>query len=116
MRISDLYKIFQNVRGPCILLANGSHIDLQETPIVSGVTETDHIEGSFAITSHETGRGYLFRSNGVHWVRDLRPPGSGIAAIEEDENPTLGGDLELNGFAIKGELENENLILDGGLI
>jgi len=42
--------------------------------------------------------------------------GSGLAAVEDDPNPTLGGDLEMNGYQIVGTLEKEGFVLDRGLI
>jgi hypothetical protein len=42
--------------------------------------------------------------------------GEGLAAVEDDPAPTLGGDLNLGAFNIIGQLENEAFILDGGLL
>lgn len=42
--------------------------------------------------------------------------GGGLAAVEDDREPRLGGDLELNGFRVFGSVENNGLTIDGGLI
>lgn len=44
------------------------------------------------------------------------PPGGGLMAVEDDPNPTLGGDLILGPYNIIGQLENITLVLDGGLL
>lgn len=41
---------------------------------------------------------------------------SGIARVQDDPAPKLGGDLDLNAKKILGSLEGVGLILDGGLI
>lgn len=114
MKFSDLKKIFQNVQGSCLVLANGSHIDLLRIPLISGLTETDHPAGAFAITSDYTGSGYLFRSNGSHWVRESGS--GGLGSLAEDANPALGGDLDLSGFEIIGQIETSDFVIDGGLL
>lgn len=43
------------------------------------------------------------------------PPGQGYS-LRDDTSPTLGGDLVLNGFGIRGGLEQEFLVVDGGLL
>ena len=40
----------------------------------------------------------------------------GLQAFEDDTNPTLGGNLALNAFGMIGQLENTQLIIDGGLL
>lgn len=47
---------------------NGKRVLVLTTAITSGVTATTHPEGSFATTTHATGKNQLFRSNGTHWV------------------------------------------------
>jgi len=50
---------------------------------------------------------------------DPGPPGaagSGLANVEDDTSPSLGGNLVLNSHVIVGTLETNLLILDGGLI
>lgn len=46
------------------------------------------------------------------------PPGpaGGLTALQDDPNPTLGGDLNLNGFQIIGQVDDTGFIVDGGLI
>lgn len=46
------------------------------------------------------------------------PPGvgGGLAAVADDPAPALGGDLTLGVHNIVGTLENNTLILDGGLL
>lgn len=43
-------------------------------------------------------------------------PGSGIASLQDDPNPTLGGDLITDGYQFVGQIETEDFILDGGLL
>jgi len=42
--------------------------------------------------------------------------GAGLGSLVEDPSPELGGDLTLNAYNIIGQLENDDLILDGGLV
>ena len=44
------------------------------------------------------------------------PAGGGLTALQDDPNPTLGGDLNLNGFQIVGQVDITGFILDGGLV
>ena len=46
------------------------------------------------------------------------PPGSGggIEQLADDPSPELGGDLNLGAYNIIGQLENDQFILDGGLL
>jgi len=37
-------------------------------------------------------------------------------SLVDDPNPKLGGDLQLNSHTIIGQLEQETLVLDGGLL
>lgn len=39
-----------------------------------------------------------------------------VAGLVIDPNPTLSADLQLAGHGIVGQLENQTLLLDGGLI
>lgn len=41
---------------------------------------------------------------------------SGLDSVSEDLSPELGGDLTLGSYNIVGTLENNTLILDGGLL
>ena len=41
---------------------------------------------------------------------------SGLAEVEDDTSPSLGGDLTLGSYNIIGTLENPTFILDGGLL
>lgn len=51
------------------------------------------------------------------WVdTDESGTGGGLAALEDDAAPQLGGDLSLGEFNIIGQLENTDFILDGGLL
>ncbi len=43
-------------------------------------------------------------------------PGASGGSLITDPNPTLGADLQLNGFVVIGTLENQTFILDGGLL
>src|SRR4051812_18015172 len=47
-------------------------------------------------------------------IDELFPNMGGIEAIVEDTSPELGGDLILNGHSIKGTIEDNTFILDGG--
>lgn len=40
----------------------------------------------------------------------------GLMAVEDDPTPALGGDLTLGVYNISGQLENTELIIDGGLL
>lgn len=48
------------------------------------------------------------------------PPGEdgdgGLMAVEDDPAPTLGGDLDLNGFQVRGTINNDEFVLDCGLL
>lgn len=48
------------------------------------------------------------------------PPGEdgagGLMAVEDDPAPALGGHLTLGVYNISGQLENTELIIDGGLL
>lgn len=44
------------------------------------------------------------------------PPPTVPYSLTSDPNPTLGADLQLAGHKIVGQLENQTLLLDGGLI
>ncbi len=43
-------------------------------------------------------------------------PGSGLMALVDDSDPTLGADLKLNNHGVVGSLETTALIIDGGLL
>lgn len=43
-------------------------------------------------------------------------PAGGLTAVEDDFNPTLGGNLNLNGFQIIGQIDDTGFIIDGGLV
>lgn len=51
---------------------------------------------------------------GVQGARGV--DGGGLDALVSDPNPRLGGDLDLNGYAIEGQLENASFVMDGGLL
>ncbi len=44
------------------------------------------------------------------------PHGGGLNSVQEDPDPHLGGHLILGAYNIVGQLENDSLILDGGLM
>lgn len=79
MRISDLKKIFTNAYATFLTLANGKKVTLLTTAISAGVTTTTLAAGSFAVTTHATGRYQLFVSNGTVWL----DAGKGGAAVYE---------------------------------
>jgi len=53
---------------------------------------------------------------GPQGIQGIQGPAGGLASIEEDSAPNLGGDLMLGGYNLVGQLENPDLILDGGLL
>lgn len=66
-------------------LGNGTPIYPYSTAISSGVTATTKAAGSLAVTSHATGRGIIFYSDGSYWVN------SGVALV-----PVKASGAELN--------------------
>jgi hypothetical protein len=52
----------------------------------------------------------------TQWLAGLQGTGGGLASVQADPNPTLGGNLQLNNFELVGQLESNGLILDGGLL
>lgn len=67
MRFSDLKKIFARVYATYTILANGIEFHFVSTAITANSTLTSSPAGSFGITSHATGRGLLFYSDGTKW-------------------------------------------------
>lgn len=67
MRISDLKKIFLNAYSGYLTLRNGVQIHQFTTAITANTTVTTAPAGSFGVTSHATGRGTLFYSDGSKW-------------------------------------------------
>lgn len=67
MRISDLKKIFRNAYKDYSTLANGIRLYQLSTAITANSTTTTAPEGSVAVTSHSTGRGMWFYSDGTKW-------------------------------------------------
>ena len=47
---------------------NGKRVYVLAVAITSGVTATDAPAGSWATTTHPTGKNQLFRSDGAHWL------------------------------------------------
>lgn len=43
------------------------------------------------------------------------PPGS-MSQLSDDTSPELGGDLSLNGHEFKGQVEDPEFVIDGGLL
>jgi len=61
--------------GAYVLYENGSKQYFLDTAITDGLATTASA-GSFAITSHPTGRGEIFSSSGSQWVSQTSPGGS----------------------------------------
>lgn len=62
-------------------------------------------------------------SNGdglTRWVdvTELFPPDVPLPAgrVRDDPDPTLTANLKLNGFGLNGELDDQTLLIDGGLL
>lgn len=60
--------------GPYVLYENGTKEYFLDTAITDGLATTASA-GSFAITSHPTGRGEIFSSSGAQWVSQTSPGG-----------------------------------------
>jgi hypothetical protein len=67
MRFSDLKKLFKNAYEAYATLKNGKRFYQLETAITANTTVTDAPAGSFAITTHATGRSSIFVSDGSKW-------------------------------------------------
>lgn len=67
MRITDLKYIFTNAYTTFATLANGSRFYLLTSAVTANSTTTTAPAGSVAITSHSTGRGMWFYSDGTKW-------------------------------------------------
>jgi hypothetical protein len=67
MRFSDLSKIFRNAYSEYSTLANGVRLYQLTAPVTPNVTTTTAPNGSWGITSHATGLGILFVSDGAFW-------------------------------------------------
>lgn len=67
MRFSDLKKIFKNAYAAFATLANGKQIYQLTTAITANTTTTTAPAGSFAVTTHATGRNSIFVSDGSKW-------------------------------------------------
>jgi hypothetical protein len=67
MRISDLKHIFQRPYANYTILANGQRLYLLTTAVTANSTTTSAPAGSLAVTSHATGAGSTFYSDGTKW-------------------------------------------------
>lgn len=67
MRISDLKYLFSRVYPEFTTLANGTRLYLLSVAITANSTLTDAPAGSIGVTSHGTGRGSTFYSDGTKW-------------------------------------------------
>lgn len=67
MRISDLKNLFTNAYEGYATLKNGTRLYQFTTAITANSTTTTAPVGSVAITSHATGRGIWFYSDGTKW-------------------------------------------------
>jgi len=67
MRFSDLSNFFLNMYQTYFTLKCGKKFYQFSTPITANVTETTADEGSFAVTSHDTGKRKIFVSDGSKW-------------------------------------------------
>lgn len=58
--------------------------------------------------------GQMLQYNGTDWV-NAPTPATGISQVSDDTNPTLGGNLQLNGKSINASTgDNIDLVLDAG--
>lgn len=67
MRISDWKKVFQAAYAGYVILANGVRFYQLGVAVTANTTLTTAPAGSFGITSHDTGKGLLFYSDGTKW-------------------------------------------------
>ena len=67
MRFSELKKLFTTVATGVTTLANGTKLYHVSTAITPGTTAAVYTAGSLGITSHATGRGKLYQSDGAVW-------------------------------------------------
>jgi hypothetical protein len=67
MRFSDLKYVIQRAFASYTILANGVRFYPLTVAVTANVTTTTAPAGSIAITSHATGRGTPFYSDGSHW-------------------------------------------------
>lgn len=67
LRISDLKKFFRKMYRSYAVLGNGVEVYLLNDAITADTTTTDAPAGSLAVTSHATGSGTLFFSDGEKW-------------------------------------------------
>jgi hypothetical protein len=67
MRFSDLKNIISRSFATFTVLANGVRVYPLTTPVTANVTTTAAPAGSIGITSHATGRGTPFYSDGAKW-------------------------------------------------
>lgn len=67
MRFSSLKYIFSRAYPTYVILANGVRVYPLTTAVTANVTTTTAPAGSVAITSHSTGRGTPFYSDGTKW-------------------------------------------------
>lgn len=67
MRISDLKKFIQAAYAGYVILANGVRFYQLSVAVTANSTLTSAPAGSFGITSHDTGKGLLFYSDGTKW-------------------------------------------------
>lgn len=82
------------------------------TTLVEEVVETNNIGETILETSilevEQPEVGYILLEEAI--------PGPSGPGVSSDLNPTLAGNLNLGAFNIHGELENEQLVIDGGLL
>jgi hypothetical protein len=67
MRFSDLKYLFTRAFPSYTILANGVRVYPLTTAVTANVTTTTAPAGSLGITSHATGRGTPFYSDGTKW-------------------------------------------------
>ncbi len=83
MRFSDLKKLFSFIYATFVILSNGTRFYPTTGAITANVTTTAAPAGSFAITSHATGRGALFFSDGTKWQASTTAVGAEAAANKD---------------------------------
>lgn len=97
-----------------IQITAGANGNITITPNGSGRVVLSN--QSFPATTGTAGQALVTDGAGnLSWQTVLQPaPGgssTGLSRIEQDLNPTLGGDLDVNGFSITNDLTNGNVTI-----
>jgi hypothetical protein len=98
MRFSDLKKLFSRLYAAYAILSIGTEFHWLTTAITANSTLTSAPAGSFAITSHATGRGALFYSDGTKWQASNSAEGAELVANKDASAGYVGKTLQKINF------------------